>query len=150
MKMSQILMDIPWVREQDGNTASPPDPSITLGLPTTLNKRRYRHALQRHALPDLKLALIADKAQGIPIPAPLIRPLPAWKRIVDLVGAVAGLVFLSPLMLAVAIAIKLTSRGPVIFKQTRTGHGGEHFTMYKFRTMILGAENHKQELQALN
>jgi lipopolysaccharide/colanic/teichoic acid biosynthesis glycosyltransferase len=57
------------------------------------------------------------------------------KRALDIVGALVALVLLSPLMLLVALAIKLTSRGPVIFRQPRVGQGGTLFTMYKFRSM---------------
>jgi lipopolysaccharide/colanic/teichoic acid biosynthesis glycosyltransferase len=58
----------------------------------------------------------------------------------DLAGAIAGLFLLAPLFLLVALAIKLTSRGPIIFTQWRSGLGGRPFRMYKFRTMVTGAE----------
>ncbi len=51
---------------------------------------------------------------------------------------------------AVAIAIKITSRGPVFFKQQRSGQNGRPFTLYKFRTMVTNAEQYKQELEAMN
>ena len=56
-------------------------------------------------------------------------------RILDMVVAIAALVFVAPLMLFIAIAIKLSSRGPVLFKQDRLGRGGRTFACYKFRTM---------------
>ncbi|GBF56521.1 UDP-glucose:undecaprenyl-phosphate glucose-1-phosphate transferase [Candidatus Phycosocius bacilliformis] len=75
----------------------------------------------------------------------LYRPVPAktlsasvmsWpKRLFDLVAAGLGLVFLAPFLLTIAILIKMTSPGPVIFAQTRTGLGGKAFKIYKFRTM---------------
>ena len=65
----------------------------------------------------------------------LARPLPRWKRLADVVGSAFGLVLLSPLMLAIAVLLKLTSREPVIFRHTRTGIGMRRFTLYKFRTM---------------
>jgi lipopolysaccharide/colanic/teichoic acid biosynthesis glycosyltransferase len=68
------------------------------------------------------------------------RPLQWWKRLMDLAGAIAGLCLLSPLLLLAAIAIKLTSRGPVIFTQLRSGLGGRPFRMFKFRTMVVDAE----------
>ncbi|GAA4113828.1 hypothetical protein GCM10022215_11350 [Nocardioides fonticola] len=60
--------------------------------------------------------------------------------------ALAGLLLILPLLLLIAVAIKLTSPGPVVYKQTRVGQYGRHFTIYKFRTMRIGAD---AELQAL-
>ncbi|MFD1696774.1 sugar transferase [Roseibium aestuarii] len=57
------------------------------------------------------------------------------KRSLDLVGATAGLVLLSPLLAGIAIAIKATSPGPVLFRQARHGLGGDTFITYKFRSM---------------
>jgi lipopolysaccharide/colanic/teichoic acid biosynthesis glycosyltransferase len=52
--------------------------------------------------------------------------------------------------MGVALAIKLTSRGPILFKQERSGRGGKPFIMYKFRSMQADAEDHKPELRAAN
>ena len=57
------------------------------------------------------------------------------KRIVDIIGSFIGIVLLSPIMILVAIIIKLTSKGPIIFKQERVGLHNKSFNMYKFRTM---------------
>lgn len=57
------------------------------------------------------------------------------KRVVDLLGAGTGLILLLPLFAAVALAVKMTSRGPVIFRQERYGLNGVPFTILKFRTM---------------
>ncbi|WP_422039714.1 sugar transferase [Roseibium sp.] len=57
------------------------------------------------------------------------------KRTLDILGAVTGLILLMPLLLAISIAIKITSRGPVIFRQERYGLNGVVFTIFKFRTM---------------
>ncbi len=61
----------------------------------------------------------------------------AVKRLVDIVVAVTALVVLAPLMIAVAIAIKLDSNGPVFFRQTRHGFNGRPFGIYKFRSMTV-------------
>ena len=61
-----------------------------------------------------------------------------------------GLVVISPLLLVVALAIKLQDRGPVIFSQTRIGRGGAEFTMYKFRSMRIGAEDELASLMERN
>lgn len=57
------------------------------------------------------------------------------KRLMDIVGSLVGIVLTSPIMLICAIAVKATSRGPVVFKQERVGLHGKHFSMYKFRSM---------------
>jgi exopolysaccharide biosynthesis polyprenyl glycosylphosphotransferase len=68
------------------------------------------------------------------------------KRALDVGGALAGLVLLAPLFAVVALAIKLTSTGPVFFRQPRVGREGETFRMFKFRTMYDGADRLKGEL----
>jgi lipopolysaccharide/colanic/teichoic acid biosynthesis glycosyltransferase len=74
------------------------------------------------------------------------REMPLWKRIVDIVGSVLFIILFSPIMLVTVVAIKLTSKGPVIFKQQRAGIGGKPFTCYKFRSMVVDAEEKKREL----
>jgi len=59
------------------------------------------------------------------------------KRLVDVAGSIAGIVLLLPLMILVAIAIKLTSKGPVLFRQVRIGQYGRRFTFLKFRSMYV-------------
>ena len=63
------------------------------------------------------------------------------KRAIDTILSVLALVILSPLLLLTAIAIKLSSPGPVLFKQQRLGLGGREYTIYKFRSMTVGAEH---------
>ncbi len=75
------------------------------------------------------------------------RKLKAWKRMLDLAGASFGLIALSPLLLLIAVLIKLTSKGPILFKQERDGLGGRRFVIYKFRTMRQDAERLKAELR---
>ena len=73
------------------------------------------------------------------------------KRLIDVVGATIGLAILGPLvMLPVAIIIKLTSPGPILFGQKRSGLHGRLFTMYKFRSMVNNAEMLRAELEAYN
>jgi exopolysaccharide biosynthesis polyprenyl glycosylphosphotransferase len=72
------------------------------------------------------------------------------KQFIDVAGALFLLVALSPIMLGAALIIKLTSPGPVLFRQKRAGLNGRPFTMYKFRSMVSNAEQLKQELAALN
>lgn len=81
----------------------------------------------------------------------LCRPIPVWKRFLDIVGALFGLVVLSPLFLALAVFIKIVSTGPVFYRQERIGYLGKRFTFWKFRTMHVGndATIHKEYLQKL-
>jgi len=72
------------------------------------------------------------------------------KAFMDRVGALIGIIVLSPLLLLIALVIKLTSPGPVIFRQQRAGQHGRPFTMYKFRSMRTGAEMEQEELKAYN
>jgi lipopolysaccharide/colanic/teichoic acid biosynthesis glycosyltransferase len=78
------------------------------------------------------------------------KPLPRWKRVFDVVGSLVGLVIASPIMVAAAAAIKLSSKGPVLFIQERTGQGYRRFRMYKFRTMVDGAEKERAKVSHLN
>lgn len=65
-----------------------------------------------------------------------------FKFIFDRLLAIIGLIIASPLMLVIAIAIKLDSKGDILFKQVRTGKKGKNFTMYKFRTMVQSNDVH--------
>jgi exopolysaccharide biosynthesis polyprenyl glycosylphosphotransferase len=80
----------------------------------------------------------------------LTRSSARFKRVFDLIGASLGLLAVSPLLLVVAIAIKLDSRGPVFFRQLRVGRHGERFHMLKFRTMVPEAESMKEGLRHRN
>jgi exopolysaccharide biosynthesis polyprenyl glycosylphosphotransferase len=72
------------------------------------------------------------------------------KRAIDLVGGVLGLVVAAPLIALVAVLIKATSPGPVLFTQVRSGLNGRTFPMLKFRTMVRDAEQRRHEVEHLN
>jgi exopolysaccharide biosynthesis polyprenyl glycosylphosphotransferase len=74
----------------------------------------------------------------------------AIKRAVDIAGAGLLLLFLAPLLAAVALAIRLDSRGPIFFRQLRVGHKGRRFDVLKFRSMYDGADRARAELMALS
>lgn len=74
----------------------------------------------------------------------------AVKRIIDIMGAIIGLIVLSPLLIIISIAIIVDSKGPVIFSQTRVGKDGKHFKMYKFRSMVIDAERLLAKLKEKN
>ena len=72
------------------------------------------------------------------------------KRGMDIVGAAMGLILGAPLLALIALAIRLDSPGPIVFRQTRIGIGDRHFEMYKFRSMRKGAEAELERLRELN
>jgi len=81
---------------------------------------------------------------------PLDRAQALFKRSLDVLVAAIALTLSAPLMALAALLIKLTSPGPVLFRQTRVGKNGRHFTMLKFRTMVDGAEERLAEVLELN
>ncbi len=74
----------------------------------------------------------------------------AVKRSLDVVVAILAILMLSPVFVGTYLAIRLTSRGPAFFSQTRVGRDGRHFAFYKFRSMYIDAEQRKDELLAQN
>ena len=72
------------------------------------------------------------------------------KRIIDIIGAGSGLLLLSPVIAIVACAVKFTSKGPIFFSQKRVGKNGQLFDMYKFRSMVVNAEELKEKLAHQN
>ncbi|MFP3897435.1 MAG: undecaprenyl-phosphate glucose phosphotransferase [Anaerolineales bacterium] len=114
-----------------------------------------RNDVRVRIVPDLfQMTLsrvVVEQLDGIPLLGIREPSLHHWqalfKRIVDLCMASLGLILFSPLMLAAAIAIKLDSPGPIIFRQTRLGRNQRPFTCLKFRSMRVGAESQLQELR---
>ncbi|EKS4342897.1 exopolysaccharide biosynthesis polyprenyl glycosylphosphotransferase [Clostridium botulinum] len=72
------------------------------------------------------------------------------KKIIDLLGSIIGLILLSPILIITAIAIKLDSKGPVFFIQERVGKNEQAFNMYKFRSMVIDAEERLYKLKDKN
>lgn len=72
------------------------------------------------------------------------------KQLLDFVGALVGIVLLALPLAVVALMVRLTSPGPVLFRQQRSGLNGRPFALYKFRTMVTNAEQLKHELEAMN
>jgi exopolysaccharide biosynthesis polyprenyl glycosylphosphotransferase len=95
-----------------------------------------------------------EDIEGMPVvslpPMRFSRSVRALKRTFDIVASALGLLVLSPMLIACAIAIKLDSRGSVFFRQLRHGRGGREFHIVKFRTMVDGAEQRRFELAHLN
>ena len=72
------------------------------------------------------------------------------KRVIDVLGSMIGIILLSPIFFVVAVLIKIDSKGAIIFSQTRVGKNGKEFKMYKFRSMVVNAEELKKKLLAQN
>jgi lipopolysaccharide/colanic/teichoic acid biosynthesis glycosyltransferase len=74
-----------------------------------------------------------------------------WKRVLDIFGALVGMILLLPIFLLIILVIKIVSPGPVFFKQVRLGYSGKPFLIYKFRTMHVNADTavHKRRLSDL-
>lgn len=80
-----------------------------------------------------------------------VRKIPLWKRVMDIAGALLGLIVLAPLFMVVALLIKISSPGAVLFRQERVGYGGKPFRMWKFRTMKADADTsvHQKHIREL-
>lgn len=93
-----------------------------------------------------------DEVEGVTVIGvnrPVLGRTSRWlKRGFDLIGSAAALLLAAPLMLVVALAIPLDSRGPVLYRQARIGRGGRHVMVNKFRTMAPGADRHREALMA--
>jgi exopolysaccharide biosynthesis polyprenyl glycosylphosphotransferase len=72
------------------------------------------------------------------------------KRAVDLIVSALALILLSPVLLILAILVRLTSPGPILYRQTRCGLNGRRFTLYKFRSMVANADKLRRDLESLN
>jgi exopolysaccharide biosynthesis polyprenyl glycosylphosphotransferase len=95
-------------------------------------------------------AIEVDDVEGVTVlginPPVLPRSSRFMKRSLDVIGSASALLLAAPLMLLIALAIKLESRGPVFFRQRRIGKGGKPLQLVKFRTMVVGAEQRVDEL----
>src|SRR5688572_20468743 len=107
------------------------------------------------ALPARARVEIAS-VEGFDVPLLGLRRTPSgearlfFKRLIDLIGVTCLILFSAPIMLLVSLAIRLESRGPILFKQTRCGRNGRQFTMLKFRSMVADAEAQRAKLLHLN
>ena len=130
------------------------DAGKTLNLVRTLKAVGVRVSVLPRMLEVVGSSVEFDDLHGVTLMGvrsfDLTRSSAAVKRTFDLFGASIGLLAVSPLMVAFAIAIKLDSRGPVFFRQLRVGRHGQRFHMFKFRTMIPEADAMKDSLRDRN
>src|SRR5947209_5236823 len=126
----------------------------TLNLVRTLKAVGVRVSILPRMLEVVGSSVEFDDLHGVTLMGvrrfELTRSSAAIKRAFDLVGASIGLLAIAPLMIAIALAIKLDSSGPVFFRQLRVGRHGRRFYMLKFRTMVANAEDLKESLRHRN
>lgn len=130
--------DVYTYPSQDDPLEEPAEVSVEL-QPASGNRRRVGA--------ERDLAVRCSSSPVRSMASLFLQPLPLWKRAIDVLVALNAIVVLSPLLLSVAAAVKLTSRGPVIFRQRRDTLGGRQFMIYKFRTMTVDAEAKKEALR---
>jgi exopolysaccharide biosynthesis polyprenyl glycosylphosphotransferase len=133
---------------------SEPLPQATLDFVREAKATGARVSLLPRILEVVGSSIEVDDLQGLTLLGVrrfgLSRSSAFLKRSFDAVGAGLGLAASAPLLALIAVAVRLDSRGPAIYRQTRVGRDGRPFTMWKFRTMVEGADALKPTLYALN
>jgi exopolysaccharide biosynthesis polyprenyl glycosylphosphotransferase len=134
------------------------DPDFPQERALDLVDRCHQRGVTVHVAPST-MEILIDRAEFIPgesVPLFTLRP-PVFegvefavKRTFDLSLATIGLVIVSPVLLAITLGVKLSSRGPVIYRSVRPGMAGKPFNCLKFRTMREHAEQNQDDLEALN
>jgi exopolysaccharide biosynthesis polyprenyl glycosylphosphotransferase len=134
------------------------DPDFPQERALDLVDRCHQRGVTVHVAPST-MEILIDRAVFVPgesVPLFTLRP-PVFdgvqyavKRTFDLVLATAGLLLLSPALLVIAAAVKLSSRGPVIYRSVRPGMAGKPFSCFKFRTMREHADRTQDDLESLN
>lgn len=134
------------------------DPDFPEEEAVDLVDRCHRHGVRVRVAPST-MEILMDRVEFVPgraLPLFELKP-PVFdgldfviKRLFDVAGSILLIVVLSPLMIAIAVAIRLDSRGPVFFRSPRPGIGGRVFPCLKFRTMQLGAHTMQEELEHRN
>jgi exopolysaccharide biosynthesis polyprenyl glycosylphosphotransferase len=134
------------------------DPDFPQSEAVELVDRCHRQGVRVRVAPST-MEILMDRVEFVPGQAlPLFELKPpvfdgidfAVKRIFDIVGAAVLTLVLAPVMAAIAVAIKLSSRGPVLYRSIRPGIGGRPFACMKFRTMVIGAERLQDDLEQQN
>ena len=134
------------------------DPDFPQESAVELVDRCHRHGVRVRVAPST-MEILMDRVEFVPGQAlPLFELKPpvfegidfVVKRAFDVAGATILLVLLSPVLALIAIAIRLSSRGPVLYRSMRPGIGGRPFACLKFRTMVHGAEHLQDDLEQAN
>jgi lipopolysaccharide/colanic/teichoic acid biosynthesis glycosyltransferase len=106
------------------------------------------HVSTVHTYPIEPMSAERTTADTHPPEILFTRAMPRWKRIADILLASSSLIVFAPIMAAVAVIIKLTSPGPILFLQQRAGLAGRPFVVFKFRTMRQGAAEQQDDLRS--
>ncbi|MBV9471555.1 MAG: sugar transferase [Solirubrobacterales bacterium] len=134
------------------------DPDFPQERAVDLVDRCHQRGVTVHVAPST-MEILFDRAEFVPgqtVPLFTLRPPVfegidyALKRTFDLVLSTVGLIVLSPVLLAISLAVKLSSRGPVIYRSERPGMAGKPFHCFKFRTMRMHADQIQADLESLN
>ena len=156
-------VDLPRLREMLDETevrnvilggAERLDDEKFLDLLRSVRLRKVRLRVVPGAITLLKTRPVLSEYTGVPLfeigyPR-LDNTQRSLKRLLDATGSLLGLILLSPLLLSVALAVKLTSPGPILFRQKRIGADEKVFICYMFRSMYEDAEARQEELEAMN
>lgn len=117
----------------------------SIGIKASIAADFYAHTIAKTTIENLR---------GWPLlafnPAPHIDEAMHYKRAFDILVSAIALILISPVFIAAIIAVKLSSKGPVFFKQRRCGFNGRRFNVLKFRTMVINADEIKKDLAHLN
>ena len=141
--LDELIITIPWAYHR--KIAALVAGCERRGVRPRVVPELFQFSLSRVDVDDLGgIPLIGVKEHNLPSTARVV------KRTLDVVFAALALLALWPLFLVVAIAIKLESSGPVLFRQTRVGQNGNLFQVYKFRSMRQDAEERREALNGLN
>jgi exopolysaccharide biosynthesis polyprenyl glycosylphosphotransferase len=163
LDLSDGGVDLPRLREMLDETevrnvilagAERLDDEEFLDLLRSVRLRKVRLRVVPGAITLLKTRPVLSEYTGVPLfeigyPR-LDNTQRSLKRLLDVTGSLLGLILLSPLLLSVALAVKLTSPGPVLFRQKRIGADEKVFICYMFRSMYEDAEARQEELEATN
>jgi exopolysaccharide biosynthesis polyprenyl glycosylphosphotransferase len=163
LNLSDGGVDLPRLREMLDETevrnvilagAERLDDEEFLDLLRSVRLRKVRLRVVPGAITLLKTRPVLSEYTGVPLfeigyPR-LDNTQRSLKRLLDVTGSLLGLILLSPLLLSVALAVKLTSPGPVLFRQKRIGADEKVFICYMFRSMYEDAEARQEELEAMN
>ena len=141
--IDEVIITLPWTSH-----------GKILDLMTQCEQRRVATRIAPDLFQMTLSRVVMENLNGIPllsIREPALRDWQlVYKRATDVLMSAAVLIALAPLMGIIALAIKLDSPGPAIFRQKRVGKGGQEFTCFKFRSMRVGAEAEVQQLREHN